>query len=167
MSDSLQTHGLEPTRLPCKWGFSRQEYWSGLPCPLLGDLPNPGIEPVSLICPALASRFFNTSVTWEAQLTYNQPGKWTGKQLTPCCVASSSWSELFFLSLMKIGSDQEWRDSTRAAGGGTVFCPLPGPLLEHRGETHHLPIIEATWKQEFSGYWENLGHLLFHCESSP
>ena len=29
-------------------GFSSQEYWSGLPCPLPGDLPNPGTEPVSL-----------------------------------------------------------------------------------------------------------------------
>ena len=31
----------------CPWGFSRQEYWSGLPCPPPGDLPNPGIEPRS------------------------------------------------------------------------------------------------------------------------
>ena len=38
-------------------GFSRQEYWSGLPCPPPGDLPNPGIEPVF---PALAGRFFTT-----------------------------------------------------------------------------------------------------------
>ena len=45
-------------------GFCRQEYWSGLPCPLTGDLPDPGIEPVS---PALASGFFTTSTTWEAQ----------------------------------------------------------------------------------------------------
>jgi len=29
---------------PCPWGFSRQEYWSGLPCPPPGDLPNPGIK---------------------------------------------------------------------------------------------------------------------------
>ena len=36
-------------------GFSRQEYWTGLPCPPPGDLPDPGIEPVS---PALAGRFF-------------------------------------------------------------------------------------------------------------
>ena len=35
-----------PTRLPCPWRFSRQEYWSGLPCPP-GDLPNPGIKPRS------------------------------------------------------------------------------------------------------------------------
>ena len=47
-------------------GFSRQEYWSGLPCPPPGDLPDPGIEPVSLMSPALASGFFITSATWEA-----------------------------------------------------------------------------------------------------
>ena len=39
-------------------GFSRQEYWSGLPCPPPGDLPNPGIIPVSLISPSLAGKFF-------------------------------------------------------------------------------------------------------------
>ena len=47
-------------------GFSRQEFWSGLPLPTPGDLPNPGIEPVSLVSPALASGFFITSTTWEA-----------------------------------------------------------------------------------------------------
>ena len=35
------------SRLLCSWGFSRQEYWSGLLCPSPGDLPNPGIEPRS------------------------------------------------------------------------------------------------------------------------
>ena len=47
-------------------GFSREEYWSGLPCPPPGDLPDPGIEPVSLASPALAGGFFATSTTWEA-----------------------------------------------------------------------------------------------------
>ena len=46
-------------------GFSRQEYWSGLPFPSLGDLPDPGIEP-SLMSPALAGRFFVASTTWKA-----------------------------------------------------------------------------------------------------
>ena len=41
-------------------GFSRQEYWGGLPCPPPGDLPNPGIEPMSLASPALAGGFFTT-----------------------------------------------------------------------------------------------------------
>ena len=48
MSDSLQHHGPQPTKLLCPWGFPRQEYWSGLTCPPPGDLPNPGIEPRSL-----------------------------------------------------------------------------------------------------------------------
>ena len=47
-------------------GISRQEYWSGLPFPFPGDLPNPGIEPMSLVSPALAGRFFTTGATWEA-----------------------------------------------------------------------------------------------------
>ena len=45
--NSLQPHGLQPARLLCPWGFSRQEYWSGLPCPPPEDLPNPGIKPRS------------------------------------------------------------------------------------------------------------------------
>ena len=42
---------------PLPMGFSRQEYWRGLPFPPPGDLPNPGIEPVS---PVLEGRFFTT-----------------------------------------------------------------------------------------------------------
>jgi len=51
---------------PLSMGFSRQEYWSGLPCPLSGDLSNPGIEPVSLMSPSLVGRFFTAGATWEA-----------------------------------------------------------------------------------------------------
>ena len=49
---------------PLSVGFSSQEYWSGLPCPPPGDLPNPGIEPMSPVSPALAAGFFTTSATW-------------------------------------------------------------------------------------------------------
>ena len=51
---------------PLSMGFSRQDYWSELPCPPPGDLPDPGIKPVSLKSPALAGRFFTTSTPWEA-----------------------------------------------------------------------------------------------------
>ena len=47
VSNSLRPHGLQPTRLLCPWGFSRQEYWCGLPCPPPGDPPNPRIKPRS------------------------------------------------------------------------------------------------------------------------
>ena len=52
---------------PLSMGFSRQEYWSGLPCPPPGDLPDAGIQPVSLMSPELAGGFFTTNTTWEAQ----------------------------------------------------------------------------------------------------
>ena len=42
-------------------GFSRQEYWSGLPFLIPGDLPDPGIEPMSPTSPALAAGFFTTA----------------------------------------------------------------------------------------------------------
>ena len=53
-------------RSPLPMGFSRQEYWSGLPCPPPMYLPDPGIEPTSIRSPALAGGFFTTSTTWEA-----------------------------------------------------------------------------------------------------
>ena len=51
---------------PLSMGFFRQEYWSGLPCPPPGYVCNPGIEPASLMSPALAVGFFTTSATWQA-----------------------------------------------------------------------------------------------------
>ena len=47
-------------------GFPRQEYWSGLPFPFPGDLPDSGIEPMSLKSPTLVGGFFTISTTWEA-----------------------------------------------------------------------------------------------------
>ena len=52
--------------------FSRREYWSRLPCPPPGDLPNPGIEPVSLMSLGVAGGFFTSSAT-VAPLVKNLP----------------------------------------------------------------------------------------------
>ena len=51
---------------PLSIGFSRQEFWSWLPCPSPEDLPGPVIEPRSLVSPALAGGFFTTSSIWKA-----------------------------------------------------------------------------------------------------
>ena len=51
---------------PLSMGFSRQEFWSGLPCPPPVDLPNTRTEPKFLILPALAGGFLTTNATWEA-----------------------------------------------------------------------------------------------------
>ena len=63
------TPGTVSHQAPLSMGFSRQEYWSGLPCPPPGDLPNPGIKLVSLASPALADGSFTTE----------PPGKQAGR----------------------------------------------------------------------------------------
>ena len=55
---------------PLSMGCSRQKYWSGLPFPSPGSLPDPRIEPVSLKSPTLAGGFV-TSATWEALNSYD------------------------------------------------------------------------------------------------
>ena len=52
-------------QVPLCMRFSRKEYWSGLPCPPPGHLPDPGIEPTSITSPTVAGGFFTTSATWE------------------------------------------------------------------------------------------------------
>ena len=59
------THWTAAHQAPLSMRFSRQEFFSGLPCPPPGDLADPRIEPAS---PALAEGFFMTSATWEDQL---------------------------------------------------------------------------------------------------
>ena len=49
-------------------GFCRKEYWSRLPCPPPSDLPDPGIEPTSLMSPALTGKSFTSSTTCKALL---------------------------------------------------------------------------------------------------
>ena len=61
-SVTLWTVACQP---PLSMGFSRQEYWSGLPSPPPGGLPDLGVEPMSLMSPALAGGFFTISATWE------------------------------------------------------------------------------------------------------
>ena len=53
-------------------GFSRQEYWSRLPCPPPGNLPDIGMEPMSLMSPSLAGGFSTAGTTWERGTTLPQ-----------------------------------------------------------------------------------------------
>ena len=93
---------------PLSMEFSTQEYWSGLPFPTPGDLPDPGIEPASLASPALADRFFTTalpgkplpflSVQFSLSVVSNSATPRTG-----ACQASlsinNSWSLLKLMSI--------------------------------------------------------------------
>ena len=70
VSDSA-TECTVACQAPLSMGFSRQEYWSGLPFPSPGDLPEPGIKPTSPVSPALAVRFFTTDVYSWVKLPQN------------------------------------------------------------------------------------------------
>ena len=59
VSDS-ETPWTVVSQTPLSMRFSTQEYWSGLPFSTPGDLPDPGIELISLVLPALVGRFFTT-----------------------------------------------------------------------------------------------------------
>ena len=55
---------------PLSMEFSSQEYWSGLPFPPPGDLPDPGIEPTPLVFPALVGKFFTDGATLDSYIWY-------------------------------------------------------------------------------------------------
>ena len=75
---------------PLSMGFSRQDCWSGLPCPSPEDPPNWGMGPVSLTSPELASRFFTTSATWEASFFMCVFVKGQEEPVTALCCHSES-----------------------------------------------------------------------------
>ena len=77
LSPSVTSNSAAPwtvaRQAPLPMEFSKYEYWSGLPFPTPGNLPDSGsIKPASPVSPALAGRFFTTSTTWETPyLKYN------------------------------------------------------------------------------------------------
>ena len=93
--DSLWPSRTAAYQVPLSVGFPRQEYWSGLPFPSPGDLPNPGIKPSSL---ALAGRFFTTEPYY--LLPYDEAPESHSESLQPLrfgessivtCQASPAW----------------------------------------------------------------------------
>jgi len=65
VSYSVVSDSLPPCQAPQSMGFSRQEYWSGLPCPPPGDRPDPGIEPMS---PALQADSLLSEPPWKPKM---------------------------------------------------------------------------------------------------
>ena len=141
------TPGTVACQAPLSMGSPRQEYPSELPFPTPGDLPNPGIEPVSLASPALAGGFFTTSATWKARI--DTPITW----VTPKGIMRNERSQTQTLHLYDFSQRQSCRNSrqissfqklrvgrgcdTRSAGGRSLFeffrhVPC-GILVPHQG----------------------------------
>ena len=130
---------MQPARLPYPWRFSRQEYWSGLPCPPRGDLPNPGIKPISLMSPALASRFFTTSATWETREMPTHVINYyvLRSHSSPAKAKLIDFYFLIFIFIYVSGcTGSQWQhvgSSIFVAHGGSFNCSIWDIYLRHAG----------------------------------
>ena len=106
VSDSFVTQWTAAHQVPLSMGFSRQEYWSGLPFPSPGDLPDPEIKFKSPILQAdsLPSETPGKPHTWE-RMTWKQkePDEWNPSCEIHCCWrAHFSWQLLSFLCSISV-----------------------------------------------------------------
>ena len=131
---------------PLSMGFSRQVYWSGLPRPALGDLPNPGIKPASLRSPALAGRFFATSVTREAFIYINQFTSVT-QSCPTLCDPMDSLSTTNSQSLLRLTSIESMKPSNHLI----LFCPLSPPTFNL--SQHQVFSNESVLCIRWPKYW--------------
>ena len=100
---------------PLSMEFSRQEHWSGLPCPPPGDLPNPGIEPVCLMSLALAGEFFTTE----------PPAKPTAY----CDPFRSKWIDSVHLNQQKMYPNKEFENDKAMIFKMTILTKIDDKLL--------------------------------------
>ena len=109
---------------PLSMGFSRQEFWSELPCPPPGDLPDAGIKPASLVSSASASVFFTTSGTWETELQ---------GQADPSFIHSTSICEDSSSHRHQLNTGQLSKDRLSRLNAIGKYRPGPqGPLIADR-----------------------------------
>ena len=145
----MWAHGLQTARLLCSWGFSRQEYFSGFPCPPPGDLPDPGIEAVSPTSPALAGGFFTSSTTWEATGVCVLPVARTFLKMRP---------DVCYLQLKPVMA----KDPAKLLIQGTMGEEIIKEGLTMTCWTCNLPVNRATW----SSPWRQTSSPQQYCYRS-
>ena len=111
-SNSMWSHGPQPTRLLCPQDFW-QEYWSGLPFPPPGDFLDSGIKLLPPESPVLAGRFFTTVPPWEAPIKHLYPQKSPAPRL-----AKIDWHQEWWSQLMGVKTHQSELPKTQ------IWCPL-------------------------------------------
>ena len=152
---------------PLSLGISRQEYWSGLPCPTPEVLLYPGTELPSLMSPALVGGFFTTSATWEAHTWLRQDKAKLQSPLKDAPPRLFIYTHLLQLALLKCLGGFCWEEGCRLYAAVMSLSwdeekvpPLPGRAFSSsslgasisRGETkwglspekHHLT-VERQW----------------------
>ena len=146
MSDSLWHHELQPTRLLCPQEFSRQEYWSGLPCLPPRDLSNPGIEP--------------RSPTLQADSLLSEPlGKLSDYFLTnileiPWFALTKLWGRSNKEKFHELGLSREQPDTS--SSGNSLSMRLYRELGTHSARVYSCQAV---------GFLSHLGHKAFGFQS--
>ena len=121
---------------PPSMGFSRQEYWGGLPFPCPGGLPSSGMEPMFLASPALAGGFFTTSAAWEV-LSRICTASW-------CCVLFFEAFHSFILEIssrLEIKSERQLRVCSNMGKSG--LCSQLYQAL-HPGDSRQATKLIST-----------------------
>ena len=139
---------------PLSVGFSRWGYWSGLPFPPSGDLPHPGIEPMSLTSPVLAGGFFTASATYAAlyyRTTLDEPIPLFTHSLFVLSRCSEGYSRLkvLFKSRSQRIQGNQWGNSLYGA--------------PNTPRTRHWIPVREKWK---TGYMKRQKaiHIHTHCQ---
>ena len=124
-------------------GFSRQEHQSGLLCSPPGDLPDPGIEPTSLMSPAMAGGFFTMSTTWQA-FAINRSLLVT-YFIYSCLYMSVPISQFITPHLYPWASLVAQLVKNLSAGQETLFQFQGQEDLLEKGETIHSGVLGLPW----------------------
>ena len=124
-------------------GLSRQEHWSGFQCPPLGDLPDSGIKPTSLMSPALIVRFFTRSATWEAPSDWQRGGAGSDLSGQLVVICDGSPRKLTYKGLeraVRVRGEPRgspWEDPLPQRRGSPVRGPRPPPLRKETLKLAH------------------------------
>ena len=127
-------------------GFSRQEYWNGLPFPPPGHLTDPGIKPESLMSPALAGRLFTTSASWDVQSCL-----FSGIMIPMDACAESrslespSWVGTCIMDIVILWRDKQLISRTRFIAKSSCMTSLT---------VAHFDSIVIPFKKESSETWK-------------
>ena len=146
MLNSLQPHGLQPARFLCLWGFSRQKYWSGLPCPPPGDLLTQGSNPRLLYCRQILYHFSHPESPCISIIEAKKP-------IHTLHLISKPWSvfpsnSLIFCRILPFSSDMCSTSPSLRNFFNTLYCFLANFLEKIKLYTcffHSYNIIKATF----------------------
>ena len=134
-SNSFETPCTVAHQAPLSMGFFQREYWSGLPFPSPGDLPDPGIKLTSSASPALAGRFFATEPEGKSQWTCLLISIFFGTQVTKFAVFKFPRR---LVVITKLSAETGGTDYNAERGGGLHFgadsiSPALAFMLQEQG----------------------------------